>query len=129
MFCLWEIIFSLTSAGQKANHQKANQKANHQKAGKRCVFLRELGYEVVKSLFDRRSQVPNLYSTTREAMASIGVGQPGAAEALARRKHCSLCLCNTDRKVSHFCVVCNKPVHCVHSTNNPCVVIVFRIQH
>ena len=41
---------------------------------RRPVFLRELGYELVKPLVERRSQVPNLHSAIREAMASIGVG-------------------------------------------------------
>ena len=42
-------------------------------------------------------------------------GKKGAAEAPAKHKRCSFCPHNTDRKVSHFCGICNKPVCPDHS--------------
>ncbi|XP_013411025.1 piggyBac transposable element-derived protein 1-like [Lingula anatina] len=62
---------------------------------RRRVFLRELGYELVKPHVEKRSQIPNLHSATREAMASIGVGpanraeQPAVAAVPSKRKRLS----------------------------------------
>ncbi|KAM9307115.1 piggyBac transposable element-derived protein 4-like [Pholidichthys leucotaenia] len=86
-----------------------------------CVFLRELGYELVKPHVEKRSQVPNLHKATREEIASIGVGpanpveQPAVAAVPGSRKRCSFCPRNTDRKVSRACASCNKPVCPEHS--------------
>ena len=43
-------------------------------------FLRELGYELVKPHVARRSQVANIHSATRNAIARIGVEHAPPAE-------------------------------------------------
>lgn len=87
---------------------------------RRRVFLRELGFELVKPHVER-SEIPNLHSAIRQAMAHIDVGpapvagQPAAAAVPGKRKRCSFCPRTTDRKVSRVCANCNKAVCPEHS--------------
>lgn len=84
---------------------------------KRRLFLKDLAKELVMPHMQRRSTNPNLRQSVRECMKSfIDISVPQTVQISAtKRKRCSVCPSNIDRKSTMICISCKNNVCNEHS--------------
>lgn len=118
-FVLWMNVMDVAALNSQIIFSAQNLEFYPRRNDTRRLFLKDLSFELVRNLMERRANQPNLPKSLQHALSLCGIVRPEPTpetfRCVQQRRRCSFCPYERHRKSTMVCEKCNRSVCKEHS--------------